>query len=388
MLSKTASIALLAGATQALTQGGTTYAADLTCTKCVMSNYKWCIDAANYFSSGASALSTSSCKEVWGTCSTDSSLRVYDNKDIELAACPQLSTECGTTLTYDITDAATTATIVPAGTIAVDTKCSYVVKSTVGPIMYAYGGDQTAATNLEISFAQWTDDARVTMDSTHTYFPSTGSSANFVDTTSYSGTTVFPRGVVSNGFTTDLAYTDMVTAIDTYNTAKATYLSDVATVLEENEKIRVLNWWEQALGMTQDAWEECPQWIGDYTGSDMYNTVSNGGYGDPTSGIYTLDGTNNKLYWGKYGTSASTDSNIDRNTDLTATRYLLITYIAKVGTTATTAAATGTASIGTFDSSMTAYMAEVTAPTATTECIGATWIKVGAAAIAVAATLF
>ncbi len=200
----------------------------------------------------------------------------------------------------------------------------------------------------------------------------------FVDTTSYSTTTNFPRYKIENGHKVSLAYTDMVTLIDAYNTLKTSYETSLTTIQTSNDKYRPLSWPEMALGMDIPAWQECPTWIGEYTDWDMDNTLSAGGYGDPTSGIYTISASNEKLYWGKYGQTTATDSNIDRNTDLTADRYLLITYIAKTGS-ATTTIATGTASIGTFDSTMTAYMPAVTAPTAPATCVGASWLNLGAA---------
>jgi len=66
----------------------------------------------------------------------------------------------------------------------------------------------------------------------------------------------------------------------------------------------------------------------------------------------------------------------------------MITYYAKTASSVTTAVGTGTVSIGTFDSSMTAYMADVTSPTAITDCLGATWLKAGAVAVALAATIY
>ncbi len=222
----------------------------------------------------------------------------------------------------------------------------------------------------------------------NTYFPTLASIDKFVDTTSYGGSPVeYPRGWVQDGFTTSLAYATMQSDIDDYLADKAGYESDVAAVKDANELIRPLNWWEMALGLEQEDWQECPTWIGDYTGADMYSTTSYGGYGDPTTGVIATASTNNNVIYGKYGTSTSTDVNIDKNTDLTATRYMMITYYAK-GSSIGAGQAVGSASVGTFDSTMTPYMVDVTAPTAETECIGATWIKVGAAAIAVAATLF
>ncbi len=141
MLSKTATIAVLAGATQAINTEGAAYSASMPCARCVYNDYKWCIDAANYYSSASGAVATDKCVELSTSCSTDSSLRVFNNKDFELAACQQDSDQCGTTITFDLATSSDTASVVVGATLTQYTKCSYVVKSTAGPIMYQYTGD-------------------------------------------------------------------------------------------------------------------------------------------------------------------------------------------------------------------------------------------------------
>mmetsp|Transcript_38599 Transcript_38599/g.58743 ORF Transcript_38599/g.58743 Transcript_38599/m.58743 type:complete len:141 (-) Transcript_38599:368-790(-) len=140
--------------------------------------------------------------------------------------------------------------------------------------MYTYAGTETNADNLEISFVQWTDDVRVTMDTTHTFYPTAASTASFIDTTSYSGTAKFPRTKVSSGFPADITYTEMVALIDAYNTAKTTYETNAAAIKTANAAITAREWWEIMLGTAQDPYSECPAWPGPYVDSDMYNTVS------------------------------------------------------------------------------------------------------------------
>ncbi len=113
----------------------------------------------------------------------------------------------------------------------------------------------------------------------------------------------------------------------------------------------------------------------------MSNTLTQGGYGDGTTGVYALSSSApEKQYWGKFGTSTSTTSNIDINTDLSATRYLMITYYAVSGSM-TAAMGAGSVEVGTFDSTMTAYMTAPTEPTAVTSCFttGANLFQAGLA---------
>mmetsp|Transcript_18782 Transcript_18782/g.28927 ORF Transcript_18782/g.28927 Transcript_18782/m.28927 type:complete len:106 (+) Transcript_18782:732-1049(+) len=103
-----------------------------------------------------------------------------------------------------------------------------------------------------------------------------------------------------------------------------------------------------AFGLSDGTYIECPDWIGAYKGNDLWNTLSEGGYGDCTSGIYPISSTNNYLLYGKYGTSTETNLNLDRNLE-GPTRYVAISYIA-LTSSVTPSVATGTVSIGTVDS--------------------------------------
>mmetsp|Transcript_1314 Transcript_1314/g.1683 ORF Transcript_1314/g.1683 Transcript_1314/m.1683 type:complete len:176 (-) Transcript_1314:32-559(-) len=125
---------------------------------------------------------------------------------------------------------------------------------------------------------------------------------------------------------------------------------------------------------SEDPYTECPEWIGNYEGMDLYNTMSEGGYGDQTSGVYSISSTNNYLLYGKHGTSTETNLNLDRNYLMTAARYVAITYIAKTSSV-TPAIATGEVSIGTFDEDQKKYMmVEDVDP----ELCGSKWLAAGA----------
>jgi hypothetical protein len=103
MLSKLTLLSALAGTSQALITGSAAYTGSETCTTCVVNNHKWCSDPAVVYTSVATP-AIDQCQEVTTACSgvTSFSLRDISNKDLELAACENSDTMCGTQ-TYDIT---------------------------------------------------------------------------------------------------------------------------------------------------------------------------------------------------------------------------------------------------------------------------------------------
>lgn len=261
---------------------------------------------------------------------------------------------CGTTLNSDLADATTPKTIALASgqTLAAGTKCSYVVKSTYGAPIFKWGG--SANTDLQISLIQFTKDARVTtMDSNVAYYPAI--TTTIADTTTGYTEGPFSRQAIVNAVTTEFTAAQIITEISDYNTAKATYESEVATIKEENDKVRPQNWWEMALGMIAETKKEYPKYIGAYTGKTFFNTLPVAGYGSPTSVAYkTTNIPDNTKYvrYGEYGATTDTDKNIDTNTDLSAERYLVVSFINEGSGTLAETVVTGTVSVGTWDSTI------------------------------------
>jgi len=150
----------------------------MKCSECVLNNYRYCFDSGELFASRALSAQTSGtynsdhCLDTGSVCTGGTiDSRGYSSKSLELAACENIVDYCGTlaettsTLT-DIGDFSTTAMLEQV----VGYKCSYNVKFVCGAPSFAMlaAGDTTG---LEIDFIQWTNDDRVTMDSTYYDFP-------------------------------------------------------------------------------------------------------------------------------------------------------------------------------------------------------------------------
>jgi len=57
-------------------------------------------------------------------------------------------------------------------------------------------------------------------------------------------------------------------------------------VEENNAKIREPNWWEKLFGVEFNDMMAYPDYIGEYDGATFENSMTQGGYGTPTSGLY------------------------------------------------------------------------------------------------------